>query len=138
MKSSHFVERGLIVQFRISINFGRLLKISTQIICNIEVRIPSLNLRAAPISLLIAPACPSKISNKKITLNQTFRHKRKVRRKFLKSFSKYGPTWNISKIIWQRRILSRNQIIIFKMIIWMRGKMKLNFSMIFLMKLMKT
>jgi hypothetical protein len=70
-------------------------------------------------------------------LIQTILFKRKVRKRFLKSFSKYGPIWNISKIISTRRIWNPNKLIIIMIIIKMKEKTKLNFSMIFLMKLMK-
>lgn len=92
MKSYHFQERGLIVRFKIFNNFGRLLKIIwVKTISKKKGRIHFLNPRVAPISLLVAPSCLKKIANKKITLIQTILFKRKVRKRFLKSFSKYGP-----------------------------------------------
>lgn len=91
MKSCHFQERGLIVRFKIFINFGRHLKIIwIKKIFIKKGRIPFLNPRVVPISLLIALLCLKKTANRN-TLIQILQFKKKVRKRFLKSFSKYGP-----------------------------------------------
>jgi hypothetical protein len=135
MKISHFQEKDLIVLYRISINFGKHLKtIWTPKIFSKEVRILSSSPKVAQISLQIVLSCLSKITSRKSFWTQKYLLKSKMRRKSLRSFSRFGQIWNISKITSQREILNLNRTIVLKMIVWMKEKMKWNFSTIYSMK----
>jgi hypothetical protein len=132
MEINHFQGRGLTAQSRILTSFGmRIIKIWT------EAKILYLNHKVVQICQLIAPWNLNKIIKWKDSRTQMAFSKSKANKIFLENSKKFGAIWNILKKILLKRILNPRVINWKKKMKIMTKKMKMNFTMIFLMKSIK-